>query len=645
MDAPWIWLIPLLPLAGAAANGLLHARFLGAGGGAAPERRASWLGVGSVALSFGVCLAAFLRLLALDPEQRVLRASLAPWISAGQIDVAWSLAIDPLNAAMMLVVTGVGALIHLYSTGYMHGDRGFAKYFAYLNLFVAMMLMLILSDSLVGLFLGWEGVGLCSYLLIGFWYDDGEKADAARKAFVVNRIGDLGFLIGMGLLFWQTGSFSFEAVNDAARSGGIPSGLATVAGLMLFLGCCGKSAQIPLYVWLPDAMAGPTPVSALIHAATMVTSGIYLVARLADFFTFAPGVLPVIGAVGAATALFAATIGLAQRDIKKVLAYSTVSQLGYMFLALGVGAFGAALYHLITHAFFKALLFLGAGSVIHAMHHEQDMFRMGGLRDRIPVTFRTMTVGAFALAGVPLFSGFFSKDEILFLSAASGGGGWLLWAVGLTGAVLTAAYTGRLLALTFFGGPRYDTRKLTPHESPASMLTPLRVLAFLSVAGGLLGLPFHLFTPLHDWLHPVLGGAEAAARGEAQASAALEAVLMLLGGGAAVASLYLGWKRFVQDPGEGLLDPRRGALRHPAAAWHVDAFYTAFVVVPLKLFAAVCAAFDLLVVDGAVNFLAWRSRESAEGVRSLQSGGAPEYALWMAAGAVVLVAGLVFGAL
>lgn len=671
MDAPWLWLIPLLPFAGALLNGLLHARVLraraaagaghpahGAGhgghgghGDAAPhplERWAGILGTLLVAGAFLVAVRAFFSLRGLEVHERVLRAPLETWIRSAELDVGWSLVVDPLSCTLVLVITGVGALIHLYSTGYMHGDRGYAKYFAYLNLFVGMMLMLVLSDSLVGLFLGWEGVGLCSYLLIGFWYEDGAKSDAARKAFIVNRIGDFGFLIGMFLLFWwNTGapSLNLAQINQAAADGQFAPGVLTLACLCLFLGCCGKSAQIPLHVWLPDAMAGPTPVSALIHAATMVTSGIYLVARLSPAFAHAPGVLHVIALVGAATALFSASIALAQRDIKKVLAYSTVSQLGYMFLGLGVGAFGAAVYHLVTHAFFKALLFLGAGSVIHALAGEQDMLRMGGLRKYVPVTYRSMLLGACALAGIPLFSGFFSKDEILFSAATGpyGAGNWLLWLLGSAGALLTAVYTGRLLGLSFFGPERFDRQRVHPHESPRSMTIPLVVLAFLSLAGGVLG---NLFLhPLEEWLHPVVGGATVVARGEHHAAHALEVGLLLFAAAVAAGGTYYGWRRFrtgVEAHERQLEQP--GLLRTLADAWHVDALYDALVVAPLKRLAAGAAAFDTHVIDGAVNLAGAAGRAAGGAVRRIQSGFAAHYALWFSLGAAILLLGLWLGA-
>ncbi len=653
MNALWIWLIPLLPLAGTLLNGWLHARVLrrraaGDTQAAAPEKAAAWIGSLAVAAAFLVSLIAFFRLLALDEHARVLTGSLGTWIEAGPLTVSWTLTFDPLSAVMALVVTGVGALIHVYSIGYMRGDPGFARYFAYLNLFIAAMLILVLSSSLPGLFLGWEGVGLCSYLLIGFWYDQGEKADAARKAFIVNRIGDFGFLIGMFLLFWGgMGTLELAGINaNVTGPNPISPGIATLAGLCLFLGCCGKSAQIPLHIWLPDAMAGPTPVSALIHAATMVTAGVYLVARLAPFFAFAPGVLPVIACVGALTALVAATIGLAQKDIKKVLAYSTVSQLGYMFLGLGVGAFSVAIFHLVAHAFFKALLFLCSGSVIHAMHDEQNMFRMGGLRDKLPVTYKTMLIGSFALAGVPLFSGFFSKDEILFRAVTGPTAPLVLWIVGTLGALLTALYIGRLISLTFLGTPRYDTAKVTPHESPAVMTRPLVALAFLAVAGSLLGLP-HILEPLEHWLAPVTEQASRAVRGAGEAGAGLEVLLMLVGAAVALGGLAYGIRLYRSGDlsrGRALAEKRPQLHQALENAWYFDLAYHLFVVLPLKVVAFVALLFDQGVIDGLVNRAASLSRAAGARVRRIQSGGTGDYAFWLGAGATLFLVLLYLGA-
>lgn len=644
-----LWAIPLLPLLGAALNGAVHSRTIRArikDPEAQPcETCVGWLGTLAVAIPFLIAVLLFfaLREAAADGLAKDgFLATLGTWIHAGPLALDWTLRFDQLTACMVMVVTGVGSLIHIYSAGYMHGDPGFAKFFAYLNLFIAMMLMLVMSESLIGLFLGWEGVGLCSYLLIGFWYDDGLKADAGVKAFVVNRIGDLGFLVGMFLLFWYgEHTLSTRAINGmfSGHEAHFPAGIATAAAILLFVGACGKSAQIPLFVWLPDAMAGPTPVSALIHAATMVTAGVYMLARLSPLYAFADGALAVVAVVGAATALMAATIGLAQRDIKKVLAYSTVSQLGYMFLAMGVGAFTAGIFHLITHAFFKALLFLGAGSVIHAMHEEQDIFKMGGLSTRIKLTYGTFLVGALALAGIPGFSGFFSKDEILFEAATGPHMTWVLWGVGSLGALLTALYTGRLLALTFFGKPRFDEKEVHVHESPRSMTSVLSVLAFLSIAGGLLGIPF-VMHPLADWLAPVVGEASHHVRGSHGDHSGLEIGLLFAGSAIAIGGVLAGLLFFRCGDltrAEKLQRNSPGLHRFLAGAWFVDALYATVVVKPLRLCARISGLFDLAVVDGAVNAVGRGARGIGRGLRSTQDGRIGSYSLWFAIGAAVLL--------
>jgi NADH-quinone oxidoreductase subunit L len=464
----------LLPFIGFLINGLL---------GRLIKREAVIGAIGSAAVGIGflIGVSVLFDMLAADPEHRTHIVDLFPWISAGGLQTSIAYQIDPLSVVMLLIVTGVGFLIHVYAIGYMHGDAGFWRFFAYLNLFIFAMLNLILADNFLLMFLGWEGVGLCSYLLIGFWYDrkfeKGTTGDAAKKAFIVNRIGDFGFLIGMFLIFTTFGSLRFASVFAQAEAFPVGAPIMFAITLALFVGATGKSAQIPLFIWLPDAMAGPTPVSALIHAATMVTAGVYMVARCSLLYALAPTTLTIVAVIGASTALFAATIGLVQNDIKKVLAYSTVSQLGYMFLALGVGAFTAGIFHVMTHAFFKALLFLGAGSVIHAMHEEQDIQRMGGLKSFVPVTYRTFVLASLAIAGIFPFSGFFSKDEILWKAFAGGHIG--LWAMGLFGAILTAFYMFRLVSLTFEGQPRWAPGK-HPHEAPATMTIPLIALAFLS---------------------------------------------------------------------------------------------------------------------------------------------------------------------
>ncbi len=503
------WLIPLLPLLGFLINGL-GLKWM-------PRKLAGYLACTVVGAAFVVAAGAFLGLKSLPVDERTVVKVLFPWISAGSFHVNVAFQWDQLSAVMALVVTGVGFLIHVYSLGYMAHDPGYKRYFTYLNLFTFAMLTLVLADNFLLLFVGWEGVGLCSYLLIGFWYTKDSAADAGKKAFIVNRIGDFGVLIAMFLVFWNLGSLTFSEVFQRAPEVLVAgTALPTAIALLFFLGATGKSAQIPLYVWLPDAMEGPTPVSALIHAATMVTAGVYLFVRASGMFELAPAALGVVAVIGALTAIFAASIGLVQTDIKRVLAYSTVSQLGYMFLAVGSGAFVAAIFHLMTHAFFKALLFLGSGSVIEACHHEQDMRKMGGLGKKMPITRTTFIAGSLALAGVPIFAGFFSKDEILYSAFTSGGLGWLgkaLWVLGAAAALLTAFYITRAVALTFYGEPRDKHIHEHAKESPSVMTVPLMILAVLSTVGGFLGIPiFRGMNAMHNWLSPAVGGhgAEAA---------------------------------------------------------------------------------------------------------------------------------------
>ncbi len=524
----WIVLVPLL---GAAINGLLNRRL--------PRQVAGLLASAAVLISFALSVTVFLRLTGMPAEARFVSDIVTTWIGFGNLQVDLGFAMDPLSAVMSLVVTGVGFLIHIYSLGYMAHDKGSQRFFTYLNLFIFAMMTLVLGENLLMLFVGWEGVGLCSYLLISFWFTDEANAAAGKKAFIVNRIGDFGFLLGMFLigatllphLGGGEGLLSFRVLQQHA---GILAPAATAICLLLFVGATGKSAQIPLFVWLPDAMAGPTPVSALIHAATMVTAGVYMIARMNFLFVLTPTAMTVVATVGAVTALFAATIALTQNDIKKVLAYSTVSQLGYMMLACGVGAFSIAIFHVMTHAFFKALLFLGSGSVIHAMSDEQDMRVMGGLRKKLPLTFWTFIAGTLALAGIAPLAGFFSKDEILWNAWNSGNK--VLWAIGFIAAGMTAFYMMRLVVLTFFGENRASAEvKSHIHESPATMTMPLVVLAVLSIAGGWVGIPHFLGGGAHfmTWLEPVFSqpavvaelahgavahGAEAAAHGAEAAS-------------------------------------------------------------------------------------------------------------------------------
>jgi NADH-quinone oxidoreductase subunit L len=588
----WVWLTVALPLTGFLVNGALALRRPDA------KRAVSAIGAGVLLAAFLVALAVTGQLLA-NPPEAPIQVPLWRWFAAGALQIDFAFQVDQLSVVMLLVVTGVGSLIHLFSIGYMRADDGYARYFSYLNLFIVFMLVLVLGASLPVLFVGWEGVGLCSYLLIGFWFTDQVNADAGKKAFLVNRIGDFGVLIAMFLIWWSLRTLDFATIAERAplrlQAAG---GLVTSITLFLFLGCTGKSAQIPLYTWLPDAMAGPTPVSALIHAATMVTAGVYLVARTSVLFAMAPVSSAVVAGVGALTALFAATIGLRQYDIKRVLAYSTISQLGYMFLGVGTGAYVAGIFHLVTHAFFKALLFLGSGSVIHALHHAyhathshedaQDMRNMGGLRRYLPWTYVLMLLATAAIAGVPPFSGFFSKDEIL--SAAFGRGAeeplWrLFWAMGLVAAFLTAFYMMRLIAMTFLGENRTGERELEHiHEAPRIMTGPLVVLGVLSVLGGVLNLPKFLGgrPALEHWLEPVFAGANRAAplvmpAGGTELALVAGAVLVALVG------LYLGWRATLAAPIPVAREavPDTGFARVLFRKYYVDEIYHALLVRPL----------------------------------------------------------------
>jgi NADH-quinone oxidoreductase subunit L len=588
----WVWLTVALPFLGFLVNGALALR--------RPQARSvvSMVGAGVLLGGFAVAVLVYAQLQAHPPEAPIL-VELWRWIPSGALDIRFALQIDQLSTVMLLVVTGVGSLIHLFSIGYMGADPGYARYFAYLNLFVMFMLVLVLGSSLPVLFVGWEGVGLCSYLLIGFWYGDKANADAGKKAFLMNRIGDTGVLIAMFLLWYTTRSLDFTTIAARAPTHLVAGGgLVTAITLFLFLGCAGKSAQIPLYTWLPDAMAGPTPVSALIHAATMVTAGVYLVARTGVLFAMAPFSSAVVAGVGALTALFAASIGLRQYDIKKVLAYSTISQLGFMFLAVGTGAYVAGIFHLVTHAFFKALLFLGAGSVIHAMHHAyhathshadaQDMRNMGGLRRYLPWTFWLMLLATFAIAGVPGFSGFFSKDEIL--AAAFGRGQthpvWLVfWGMAMLAAFMTAFYMMRLMAMTFLGENRTGTAEQEYlHDAPPVMTVPLVILGLLSVVGGLLNLPAFAggHHALETWLEPVMAAAQAVMPVE-MPHGTTEWLLIAAAVTVAVVGLLLGWRSTLARPipTAAAARPETGFARVLFRKYYVDEIYDALIVRPL----------------------------------------------------------------
>ncbi|MFQ5511968.1 MAG: NADH-quinone oxidoreductase subunit L [Candidatus Krumholzibacteriia bacterium] len=658
----YLWLIPFAPLIGAAVNGAIALAFAKREGGPR-EGLVSAIGVLAPLASFVVAAALFLHLLGLDPEQRVVTQTLFPWIVAGSLHVDFALMIDALSIVMVLVVTGVGTLIHVYSVGYMAGDRGFARYFAYLNLFMFSMLMLVMGKNLPMLFVGWEGVGLCSYLLIGFWYKDLLNAAAGKKAFIVNRIGDFGFLIGMFVLFVATSrqghpTLDFLGLREMVSSHPEAfAATATAACILLFVGATGKSAQIPLYVWLPDAMAGPTPVSALIHAATMVTAGVYMVARMSFLYLESPVAMTVVATVGALTALFAATIGICQRDIKKVLAYSTVSQLGYMFAAVGVGAFSAGIFHLVTHAFFKACLFLGSGSVIHAMSGEQDMFKMGSLGRKMKVTSVTFVVAGLAIAGMPGLSGFFSKDEILWSTfTASIGPGWLsgfLWAVLFVGAGVTAFYIFRAVFLTFYGEKRYSAEaEAHVHESPPTMTLPLVVLALGSIAAGYVGIPAVLggVNHFHHFLAPALGPlARHAAEGHgvvgngeaAHGSHALEVALMVASVLVGLVGIGVAHRLYIKAPAvPARLGARlAGLYRLVYNKYFVDEAYEKTIVSPgYKLSSGfLFRVIDVWVIDGAVNAVGITARVVGSAVRLLQTGLVRTYALFFLFGILYLV--------
>ena len=636
-----LWMVPALPLAGAALLALF--------GGRLSKSAVSFIGVGSSVAAFLVASAIASAFFQPSSLELPFTPSYFTWISIGNLTVDASLYLDQLSLVMMLVVTGVGSLIHLYSVGYMAAEDGYARFFASLNLFLFFMLTLVLAGNYVLMFVGWEGVGLCSYLLIGFFYERKAASDAGKKAFIVNRIGDFGFLLGMFLLFRHFRTLDFVSLFPQIEPLPIePSvfpadllgfGVLTSAALLLFIGAAGKSAQVPLYVWLPDAMEGPTPVSALIHAATMVTAGIYMVARSHVLYEHAPLAMTVIAFIGAFTALFAATIGLVQTDIKRVLAYSTVSQLGYMFLALGVGAFGAAIFHLVTHAFFKALLFLGAGSVIHAMSGEQDMNRMGGLRKKIPVTYWTFLLATLAIAGAPGFSGFFSKDEILWKTYA--GGHTVLYAMGLVAAAMTSFYMFRLVFKTFHGTARFDSKTAARvHESPATMTFPLIALAILSVAGGWIGIPAVLGggNQFEHFLSRVLPVGHVLAGPDSHNT---ELALMGLAVATALAGFLLAAYLYVVKPGVTAVLKQRAALPHRVLLnkYYIDELYAAVIVRPLHWLSdkMLWRVFDAEIVDGLVNATATLARRLGGWARALQSGNTRSYASWVVSGALLVM--------
>jgi len=630
-----------LPLLGFLINGLVGRKLRS-------ENLVGIIGSATVGIGFVIACVIFFEMMGSGVEERVHIVHLFSWISAGSLNVSFAYQVDQLSVLMMLIVTGVGFLIHVYSIGYMHGDPGFWRFFAYMNLFIFAMLNLVLADNFLLLFLGWEGVGLCSYLLIGFWYDrkfeKGTTGDAAKKAFIVNRIGDFGFLIGMFLIFVTFGTLNFQGVFAQAGTMSVGSPVIFWMTLALFVGATGKSAQIPLFVWLPDAMAGPTPVSALIHAATMVTAGVYMVARCSLLYALAPATMEIVAIIGAATALLAATIGLVQNDIKKVLAYSTVSQLGYMFLALGVGAFAAGLFHLMTHAFFKALLFLGSGSVIHAMHGEQDIQKMGGLKKYLPITYWTFFIAMIAIAGIFPFSGFFSKDEILWKVFSNGT--WGLWLVGLVGAALTAFYMSRLTVLTFDGEKRWGSDK-HPHESPKTMTVPLIILALLSVVGGFVGVPASLGggNAIDHWLEPVFERANLVMALPGHGMETIEYVLMALSVGVGVGGILLArlWYLKKQEVPQQLSTKVPGLYKLLWNKYYVDEAYDAAVVTPIQKSSETLLwrIVDVGMIDGLVNGLAKFFGGVSKVIRMGQTGVAQNYVFVFLLGVVVILGWLI----
>lgn len=648
-----IKLVPLLPLLGFISLGVFGSKI----------KKESIVGViatGTVLCSFLIALSIFFNILS-HPLERPVIVPVFNWIEAGDFHLNLSYQVDQLSILFTLIITGIGSLIHIYSIGYMHGDRSFFRFFAYLNLFIFMMLNLVLGSNYLVTFLGWEGVGLASYLLIGFWYDQkfpGYRitwtGHAANKAFIVNRIGDVGFLIAMFLIFVNFGTLEYQDVMDVAssQSGAFAgSGVMFAITIFMFIAATGKSAQIPLAGWLPDAMAGPTSVSALIHAATMVTAGIFLISRNSVLFVLSPDTLHIIAVVGVATAFLAATVGIVQNDIKKVLAYSTVSQLGFMFAALGVGAFTTAIFHVMTHAFFKGLLFLGAGSVIHGMHHEQDIKKMGGLKKYMPTTYKTFYVATLAISGIPFFSGFFSKDEILWLSFSQGSP--VLWFFLVLAAFCTAFYMFRLLYLTFDGEERFDHHKVHPHESPKLMTFPLIVLAVLSALGGFLGVPYALGgsvfpNGLEHYLEPVFKVSDQiAGKTGGHHIHAIEYLLMAFSTAVAIGAILLA-KKFYSDrtwaTPRKLVSGNKGVYKILSNKWYLDEIYYKVFVDPIF---AISESFlfkitDVKIIDGIVNGSAKLIYEIGELIKKIQNGVVQNYALTMFLGVVFVLAYILF---
>ena len=647
-----IHLTILLPLAGFLINGIFGRKIKNACPDSIGEKVIGWIGSGVIGISFLVSLFSFFETLSLPTDNRQTIVNLFNWMTVGNLNINFSYQVDQLSLVMAMIVTGVGFIIHVYSIGYMHGDKGFWRFFSYMNLFIFAMMNLVLGDNFLILFLGWEGVGLCSYLLIGFWYDrkyeKSTTADAAKKAFIVNRIGDFGFLLGMFLIYLTFGSLNFNEVFSRAESFSTDQSVFNLIALFLFIGATGKSAQIPLFVWLPDAMAGPTPVSALIHAATMVTAGVYMVARCSILFASAPAIMTVVAVIGLLTALFAATIGLVQNDIKKVLAYSTISQLGYMFLACGVGAFSAGIFHVMTHAFFKALLFLGAGSVIHAMHNEQDIQNYGGLKKYLPHTAITFLIAALAISGIPPLSGFFSKDEILWYSFANGS--FVIWLIGVLTALLTAFYMFRLYFLTFEGKHRFSSEK-HPHESPKIMTIPLMVLAGLAIIGGFIGIP-EIFSgehgnQFHNWLVPIFKSAERKLITYGSHSHFEEIILMSISVIGAAGSILYARYIYTQKPFIAVDVSKRFSKAYNLLwnKYFVDEAYDATVVNPILKTSDsfLWKIADNKIIDGVVNGTASIINIISQRIRKIQTGVAQFYAVVMMVGIVIALFWIIFG--
>ncbi len=622
------WLIPILPLIG-----FLIIAFAGK---KLSNSLVSIIGCGSILAAFAMTLGIFFQLHGSTQTVKLLE-----WFSVGRMHIDFSFLIDPLSVLFMLVITGIGFLIHVYSTGYMKGDEKYDRFFAYLNLFVFFMLLLVMGSNYIVMFVGWEGVGLCSYLLIGFWFKNTEYNNAAKKAFIVNRIGDLGFLLGMILIYITCNSLNFDTVFSNVHANASNKEVYNLIGILLFIGACGKSAQIPLYTWLPDAMAGPTPVSALIHAATMVTAGVYMIARSSVIFVNAPIASEVVALVGVLTAVFAATIGLFQNDIKKVLAYSTVSQLGYMFLGLGVGAFTGGVFHVMTHAFFKALLFLGAGSVIHAMSGEQDIRKMGGLKKSLPITHLTFLIATIAISGIPPFSGFFSKDEILAHVYEHDGTGKIYWILGIIGSIMTAFYMFRLYFLTFHGSFRGTSdQKHHLHESPKSMTMPLVILAVLAAIGGIVGIPNVNQHLLHDFLKPAFESASAWIDDAPKHFDMDEARLMIIAVLAASAAIYVAWyvykkNNMVPKNTETDLPKFQKIIYHK---YYVDEFYNAVIRKPLDWLSDFGYKFvELKFVDAFVNGVGTAVKWTGSVVRYAQSGNIGFYMFAMTIAVIIML--------